>query len=121
MRRGLRQHQPMQDFARWIGKLAALAAAVLAVVWLVEAMPDGRGAAVQDAQARCRAAALAGAPLALAEGRIAAYDAAHLRAAECGRIAGQWDQGLVLRGLLAGGAAVVLVLLVAMVPGPRRD
>jgi hypothetical protein len=104
----------MQDFARWIGKLAAAAAAVLAVVWLVEAMPGSRGTA-QEAQLRCHGAAVAEANRALSMGHTAGYDAAYRRAAECWRIAASWDEPMITRALLAAGAAVVLLLLTAMV------
>ena len=105
----------MPAFAAWIGRFASAVAAILAIVWLFEASPDDSGRAIQAVQAQCRAQALAGIN---ATSPDWLYNAAHARAARCADISTGWDQGLVNRALLAGGAAVVLVLLTALIPKP---
>ncbi len=107
----------MPAFAAWIGRMAAAVAAILAVVWLIEASPDDSGRAIQAVQAQCRAQALAGVSAASPDWQ---YNAAHARAARCADLSTGWNDTLVTRGLLAGGAAVVLLLLTAMLPN-RRD
>lgn len=99
----------MPAFATWIGRMAAAFAALLAVIWFFEAMPPG-AATASRLSLECRSRALQNLPpgLALAEARA------------CETRFTQWNEALVTRALLAGGAAVVLVLLTAMVPQAQR-
>ena len=100
----------MPVFAAWIGRMAAAFAALLAVIWFFEAMPPSATEASR-LSLECRRAALQNLPpgLALAEARA------------CETRFSVWNEALRNQALLAGGAAVVLVLLTAMVPAaPRR-
>jgi hypothetical protein len=91
----------MHAFAAWLGRLAAATIAVLATVWLFEAMPPA--AEARDAMQRaCRAAQ----PVALWQ--------------QCAQLGAGWDQNLLSRALLGYGAGVALLLLAAMVPTQRK-
>jgi hypothetical protein len=97
----------MPAFAAWIGRMAAAVAAILAVVWLIEAMPPGAMERERLTSACRRAALNLPTPLAIVT-----------EANACETRFTGWDDALATRGLLAGGAAVALLLLTAMVPKP---
>jgi hypothetical protein len=99
----------MPAFAAWIGRMAAAAAAILAIVWMIEASPPS-GAERERLTSACRQNALA----------LPSPLAAMTEARACETRFTAWNDALVTRGLLAGGAAVALLLLAAMVP-TRRD
>jgi hypothetical protein len=111
-----RDHRPqedrtMQDFARWLGGLAAAGAAVLAVVWVLEARPRPVPPARDIAQAECRFRQAMEDSDALRHGRLRT----EFYCGPSGR--DHWDEARLMRGLVAGGAAVALLLLAA---GLRR-
>lgn len=102
----------MQGFARWIGMMAAAAAAVLAVVWLVEASPQRDPPWTQDVAACSRART----DRMMAE--VTRDRAAAIMAEAALRYCPpeprkQWDETLATRGLIAGAVAVALLLLSA--------
>lgn len=107
----------MQDFARWLGKMAAGGAAVLALLLVVAASP-ATGEARDEATRICQERAMARA-------RDAALSGPHSTELElfraCPRLAAQWNGDRLTQAALAAGAAVVLLLLTAMVPQGRRD
>ncbi|MBU8543978.1 MULTISPECIES: hypothetical protein [Roseomonadaceae] len=109
----------MQDFATWIGRLAAAGAAVLAIVWLLEARPPGPQqptAAEAEMQWRCTVDRLNPPP----RGSQAALEAARRFCPEVRPPRTGWDTDLAMRGLLAALAAVCILLLSAMA-GRRHD
>jgi hypothetical protein len=104
----------MQAFARWAGNVAATAAAVLAVVWLLEAMPESDPPWTPDSAACFRAQTdrlLAEvnrdrAGLTMAEARLRYCPPPPRKT---------WDSDKATRGLIAAAVAVGLLLMAAMV------
>lgn len=108
-------------FAVWVGRMAAAGAAALAVMWLWQAKPqDASDQPVGQAEinsCRVRAQIIAIDISQMPRVTHAQIEAAQRRVEECGprwTPRDHWDETLVLRGLMAGGAAVVLLLISAM-------
>jgi hypothetical protein len=117
---------PMNAFARWTALSAATFAALLAVVWILEARPMS-GQPLRDTVAACEQQVRLRELDALARRDTAAAAAANARRADCAAIGAVWNEAGALRGLLAGLAAVVLLVLSTLVPAgapratPRRE
>lgn len=109
----------MTDFARWIGTMAAAAAAVLAAVWLIEAMPPAEAERLR-LQDTCRGVAAQMEMAARQRRDPIALDRAIAETLACQRVGAGWDQALLLRGLATGGGAVLLLLLSALIPAGTR-
>jgi hypothetical protein len=115
----------MQDFARWIGGMAAAAAAVLAVVWLIEASPEreapGAEAAICRSEQTISRILMNDPRLSPEERRM------HLARAARGcppPPRTTWDSDLATRGIVAAAGAVILLLLTALLsrgPAAPRD
>lgn len=104
----------MQAFARWVGMMAAAGAGVLAVVWLLEAMPEKDPPWSQDVSEclRARTDRL----LAEVNRDRPALIMAEARLRYCPPPPRKtWDQAGATRGLIAAGVAVALLLMAAMV------
>jgi hypothetical protein len=104
----------MQAFVRWLGFAAAIGAAVLGAVWLLEAMPPG-----DEALRLARDACLRTVPGGPGDLRFA------LERAACWNMRPAWNEALALRGLVALAVGVALALMAARLPAPdgpaRRD
>jgi hypothetical protein len=103
----------MQRFARWTGFAAALGAAFLAQHWILAARPEAETAHTRDQFRICAY-----------EHAVRLSDAIQQRdfreqpplAVACPGPRREWDEALVQRGVIAGVAAVVFLLLAALVP-----
>jgi hypothetical protein len=87
---------------RWLGFAAALIAGVLGAVWLIEAAPPD----LAEQQRRMVAC-------------LDRYPGNPLRYALCPPVRAEWNESLVLRGLLAWAFAVIAALMAVRV-GERR-
>lgn len=106
----------MQAFAIWMGRLGAALAALLAVVWLIEASPENEPP-VTAATMACSMARTDRHTAVLTANRAMQMEAEARIRAVCPRDPRKhWDAELTDRGLLAGAVALALLLLSAMVP-----
>jgi hypothetical protein len=111
----------MAKFARWVGKMAAGAAALLAALWIWQAQPDDSPAGRDLARMLCRAALMSGDAAAAANSPLLGPDF-RARLLECERNPRlRWNQALLDRGLGSGAAAVLFLLLAALVPAPAAS
>lgn len=105
----------MNDFVRWLGRLAGVAALAFAAVWLIEASPEQDRfdhpvhACRLENQLRIGAMAV-GESLASVERRMGTYTPCPPPPRTA------WDQPLMLRGMAAGAVGVLLFLVAAIVP-----
>lgn len=106
----------MQEFAQWIGRMAATAAAVLGALWIYQAQPDDSPAGRDLARMICRATMMTGDAAATLNSPLLGPGLRD-RLLACERNPQlRWDQALLNRGLAASGGAVLFLLLAALVP-----
>jgi hypothetical protein len=99
----------MAAFSQWIGRMAAAGAAVLAIVWVLEArpVPDPPSLTLADAACRYNQA------LARSDAFVAGLPRPANTCAPTPEARPHWDQPRLMQGLAAGAVAVVLLLLAA--------